>query len=190
MARQKGRNVILGVTGSIAAYKAPSILRGLQDRGHTVQVVMTPAAQQLVGPSTFRSLSGRPVVTDIFVEDGQADLEHIALADWADVLAVAPATANFIGKAANGIADEALSLTWMACDCPKLIAPALNDRMWRSEPVQRNCAYLRGLPGVHFVGPVEGKLASGRTGVGHLAPIEEIVEAIHSLAMHPDRKKT
>jgi phosphopantothenoylcysteine synthetase/decarboxylase len=177
-----GKNIILGVTGSIAAYKAASILRGLMARGHTVQVVMTPSACRLVTPTTFRALSGRPVVTEMFVGEGQVGLQHIELADWAQVMAVAPATANFIGKAACGIADEILSCTWMACDCPKVIAPAMNDRMWASAPVQRNAAYLRGLPGVSFVEPVEGKLASGRVGVGHLAPVEEIIEKIHSVA--------
>ncbi len=181
-AKAAGRNIILGVTGSIAAYKAATILRGLMARGHAVQVVMTPSAQRLVTPTTFRSLSGRPVVTEMFVDEGQVGLQHIELADWAQVLAVAPATANFIGKVANGIADEILSCTWMACDCPKVLAPAMNDRMWAADPVQRNCRYLRGLPGVHFVEPVEGKLASGRVGVGHLAPVEQIVEAIHRVA--------
>lgn len=173
-----GRNVILGVTGSIAAYKACSIARGLAAGGHAVQVVMTPSAQQFVTPTTFRALTGRPVVTRMFIEDDQVGLQHIELAEWVDVLAVAPATANFIGKAAGGIADEILSCTWMACDCPKVIAPAMNDRMWLSPAVQRNCAYLRDLPGVSFVEPVEGKLASGRVALGHLAPVERIVAAI------------
>ncbi len=177
-----GSNVILGVTGSIAAYKACSILRGLTGRGHAVQVVMTPSARQLVTPTTFRSLSGRPVVTEMFIEGQAVGLQHIELAEWVNVLAVAPATANFIGKIANGIADEILSCTWMACDCPKVLAPAMNDRMWKSDAVQRNCAYLRELPGVRFIEPVEGKLASGRIGLGHLAPVGEIVDAIARVA--------
>ncbi len=177
-----GRNIVLGVSGSIAAYKAASVLRGLMARGHTVQVVMTASACRLVTPTTFRALSGRPVVTELFADEGQVGLQHIELAEWVDVLAVAPATANFIGKAAGGIADEILSCTWMACDCPKVVAPAMNDRMWSSPAVQRNAAYLRGLPGVTFVEPVEGKLASGRVGVGHLAPVEEIVERVHAVA--------
>ncbi|KPK64007.1 MAG: hypothetical protein AMK73_04845 [Planctomycetes bacterium SM23_32] len=189
-AEPAGRNVILGVTGSIAAYKAASILRGLTARGHPVQVVMTPNAQRLVSATTFRSLSGRPVVTEMFPDERQTGLQHIELAEWVaagpggpgGVLAVAPATANFIGKAANGIADEILSCTWMACDCPKLLAPAMNDRMWAAAPVRRNCDYLRGLPQVTFVEPVEGRLASGRMGMGHLAPVELIVQAIHALA--------
>ena len=188
-----GKNIILGVTGSIAAYKACSILRGLMDRGHAVRVVMTASAQRLVTPTTFRALSGCPVATTMFIEEEQVGLQHIELAEWVGarsepgsagggVFAVAPATANFLGKAANGIADEILSCTWMACDCPKVLAPAMNDRMWNSDALQRNCRYLRQLPGVHFVGPVEGKLASGRMAMGHLAPVAEIVETIHRVA--------
>jgi len=184
--RHAGGNVILGVTGSIAAYKAASILRGLMARGHAVQVVMTPAAQQLVGPTTFRALSGRPVITSMFIEGHAVSLQHIELAQWADVLAVAPTTANFLGKAANGIADEILSCTWMACDCPKLLAPAMNDRMWASPAVRRNCDYLRHLPGVQFVDPVEGRLASGKVAVGHLAPVEGIIQRIHTMAAGSD----
>lgn len=188
--RPAGKNVILGVTGSIAAYKAASILRGLSARGHEVHVVMTASAQRLVTPTTFRSLSGRPVVTDMFPEERQVGLQHVELAEWVaagpehgqGVLAVAPATANFIGKIANGIADEILSCSWMACDCPKVLAPAMNDRMWAADPVQRNCRYLRELPGVHFIEPVEGKLVSGRVGMGCLAPVGKIVEVIHSVA--------
>ncbi len=175
-------NVVLGVTGSIAAYKAASVVRALTAEGTAVQVVMTDAACRLVGPTTFRTLSGRPVITELFVEQGQTDLRHVELADWASVLAVAPATANFLGKVANGIADDILTCTWMACDCPRVVAPAMNDRMWHSPAVQRNVEWLRGQPAVHFVGPVEGRLASGKVGMGHLAPVAEIVQAIRSIS--------
>ena len=178
----EGRNVILGVSGSIAAYKACSILRGLMARGHAVQVVMTAAAQKLVTPTTFRALSGRPVATDLWVNESRAALVHVELAEWAHVLAVAPATANVLAKFNLGLADEILSCTWLACDCPKLVAPAMNDRMWSSPVTQRNAAGLRAQPGVHFVEPVEGRLASGRVGKGHLAPVDEIVAAIDALA--------
>lgn len=177
-----GRNIIFGVTGSIAAYKACAVLRGLRERGHAVQVVMTDAAQQLVTASTFHALSGRRVVTSMWIPQEQVGLEHIHLAEWAHAMAVVPATANFLGKAANGIADDILTCTWMACDCPKLIAPAMNDRMWASPPTQRNADYLRGLPGVVFVDPVEGRLASGKQAVGHLAPVKTIVDAVDGIA--------
>jgi phosphopantothenoylcysteine synthetase/decarboxylase len=177
-AQLTGSNVILGVTGSIAAYKAASVVRGLLARGHAVQVVMTASACKLVGPATFRALSGRPVVTQMFAEDTPASLPHIELAEWAHALAVAPATANFLGKVANGLADDILSCTWMACDCPKVLVPAMNDRMWASPAVQRNCQWLRALPGLTFVGPVEGRLASGRVGMGHMAAVDDVVAAI------------
>ena len=182
MAKTKGNNVVLGVTGSIAAYKACSIVRGLMTKGHTVQVVMTESAQKLVGPVTFRSLSGRPVVTSLWIPEEEAGLVHVSLAEWADALAIAPATADIIGKVACGLADDALTCTWMACDCPKLIAPAMNDRMWASPAVQRNVADLKALPGVHFVMPVEGRLASGKVAQGHLAPIEDIIARIDEIA--------
>ncbi len=175
------RKIILGVSGSIAAYKAASVLRGLTAGGHEVRVVMSEAAQKLVAPATFRALSGRPVATGLWIPESSAALVHVELADWADALAVVPATANIIGKITCGIADEILSCTWMACDCPKVIAPAMNDRMWNSPAVRRNVADLQKLDGVRLIGPVEGRLASGRVGRGHLAPVEDIGEAIVSV---------
>jgi len=169
----KAKHVILGVSGSIAAYKACSVLRGLMSRGHEVRVVMTEAAQRLVTPATFRSLSGRPVATGLWIPEHDAGLVHIELAEWADVLAIVPATANIIGKIACGIADD---------DCPKIIAPAMNDRMWLSPAVQHNVAGLRRLERVHVIDPVEGRLASGKIATGHMAPVEEIVETICSVA--------
>lgn len=177
-----GKNIILAVTGSIAAYKSASVLRGLTNRGHTIQVIMTQSARQFIMPTTFRALSGRPVITELFVKESQASLVHVELAEWVDVLAVVPATANIIGKLACGLADEIVSCTWMACDCPKLIAPAMNDRMWASPAVQRNCSLLGEVSGVEFVGPVEGRLASGKVALGKLADIDEIVGKIHLLA--------
>ena len=177
-----GKNIILGVSGSIAAYKAASILRGLMDEGHQVQVVMTEAAQKLVSPATFRALSGRPVATSLWMPGEEALLVHVELAEWCEVMAIAPATANIIGKITWGIADEILSCTWMACDCPKVIAPAMNDRMWLSPAVQRNVEELKVLDGVLVIEPVEGKLASGKVGIGCLAPVEDIVERIDFVA--------
>jgi phosphopantothenoylcysteine decarboxylase/phosphopantothenate--cysteine ligase len=177
--------VLVGVTGSIAAYKACGLVRRLRADRLRVRVVMTPSAQQFVTPTTFRALSGMPVVTDMFVAEGGACLEHISLAEWADVLCVAPATANFIGKVAGGLADEILCCTWMACDCPKVIAPAMNDRMWASAAVQRNVAWLGEQPGVALVGPVEGTLASGKTAMGHLAPLGELVDAVRRALDQP-----
>lgn len=183
--KPEGKNVILGVSGSIAAYKACSVLRGLLALGHAVQVVMTRAAQKLVTPTTFRALSGRPVVTDLWIEEGRAGLVHIELAEWADALAIVPATANIIAKINAGIADEVLSCTWMACECPKVLAPAMNDRMWDSPATRRNVAALRALDGIRFVDPVEGVLASGKVAQGHLAPVDQIVAQIDAAARGP-----
>jgi len=181
--RSAGRHILLAVTGSIAAYKAPSVLRGLMDRGHTVRVLMSASAQKLICPATFRALSGQPVVTSLFIPEEQASLVHVELSEWADALAIVPATANIIGKITCGIADEVVSCTWMACDCPKLIAPAMNDVMWLSPAVQRNVTELRKLPGVHLIEPVAGRLASGKLArVGCLAPVDLIVQKIDDVA--------
>jgi phosphopantothenoylcysteine decarboxylase / phosphopantothenate---cysteine ligase len=179
MSDSTGSNILLGITGSIAAYKAPSVARGLMALGHSVRAVMTKAACEFITPTTLRAVTGQPVVTCMFIPESQAGLEHIHLADWADAFAVVPATANFLGKAAGGIADDILSCTWMACDCAKLIAPAMNDRMWRAPATQRNVRTLsEDLPELVWVGPTEGKLASGKIAMGHLAPVDDIVAAI------------
>ncbi|MFW6456793.1 MAG: flavoprotein [Planctomycetota bacterium] len=178
-----GKNIVLGVSGSIAAYKACSVLRGLMRKGYDVRVVMTDAAQQLIGPATFRALSGNPVATELWINEGRADLVHIRLAEWVDALAVVPATANIIGKVTAGIADEILSTTWMACNCPKVVAPAMNDQMWGSVAVQKNVNELEGRKNVHMIQPVSGLLASGKEArTGHLAPVHKIVETIDNLA--------
>jgi len=173
----QGKRIILGVTGSIAAYKACDVLRRLTAMEAAVRVVMTRSAQELVGPTTFRSLSGSPVATEMFAGEGGGDLTHISLADWADGLLIAPATANIIGKMANGIADDLLSTVTMASDVPTVLAPAMNLRMWRSAAVQANVARLKGW-GYAFCGPVEGRLASGTVGEGRMAEPDEIVECL------------
>jgi len=179
MAEKDTLRVILGVSGSIAAYKACSVVRGLVHRDCDVRVVMTDSAQRLVGSSTFRSLSGRPVTTTLWIPEHQTSLVHIELAEWADVLAIVPATANVIGKFSCGIADDVLSTLWLAFDGAKLIAPAMNDRMWANNSVQRNVQELKEAQDVGFVGPVAGELASGKLGkTGRLAPVEEILDRI------------
>ena len=172
----EGRRIVLGVTGSIAAYKACDVLRGLQKEGAEVRVVMTAAAQELVRPTVFRSLSGAPVLTGMFDDPQGEDLKHIALAEWAELVLIAPATANLIGKIASGIADDLLSTVVMAAGCPKLLAPGMNFRMWQNPIVQGNVQKLRDL-GYRFCGPVEGRLASGAIGIGRMAEAEQIVRA-------------
>src|SRR5919108_5819338 len=128
--RLEGRELVLGVTGSIAAYKAVVLLRELTRLGATVTVCLTEHARAFVGPLTFRTLSGRPVLTDLFDPQSEAAVEHVALAERADAVLVAPATANFLAKAAHGIADDALTTLLLAARCPVLMAPAMDGGMW------------------------------------------------------------
>jgi len=183
--RLEGRKAILGVTGSIAAYKACDVLRGLQEEGAEVRVVMTAAAQELVRPTVFRSLSGSAVLTGLFVDPEGEDLKHIALTEWADLVLVAPATGNLIGKVASGIADDLLSTVIMAADCPTLFAPGMDFRMWLNPVVQGNVRKLEAL-GYRFCGPVEGRLASGAVGAGRMADPRDIVDAAAQLLARTD----
>ncbi|HLG29107.1 MAG TPA: flavoprotein [Candidatus Brocadiales bacterium] len=169
-------NIILGVTGSIAAYKAAEIASKLKAVGHDVTVIMTASAQQFINPLTFRTLSKNQVITHLF-EDITYDPLHVSLVDKADLVIIAPATANIIGKIASGIADDILTCTVMATKAPVLIAPAMDDRMYKNPVVQENIKKLKGL-GYKFIGPEKGRLASGRIGLGRLAAIELILEAI------------
>ena len=176
----EGKTVILGVTGSIAAYKAPTLARKLQSRGAEVIVVMTEAGAKLVDPLTFRSLTGKPVLVRMFPPSTDWQIEHIALAEMADLFLVAPATANTIGKIAGGIADNLLTCAVMATRAPVLIAPAMNVDMYENPLVQANIGKLEKL-GYRFVGPKVGTLATGIRGKGPLAEIDEIVSAAEQL---------
>ncbi len=169
--------VVLGVTGSIAAYKALDLVSRLRRKGIAVIVVMTRSARELVGPASFESLSGNPVAADLFPRSKPQQIEHIALADAADVLAVVPATANTIGKAALGIADDLLSTVIMAATAPVVCAPAMNVHMWNSAAVQQNVKTLAAR-GWTMAGPGEGRLACGTEGMGRLAPVGDIEAAI------------
>lgn len=174
------KRVLLGICGSIAAYKGADLCSKLVQAGLDVQVVMTDAAQKLVGPLTFAALTGHPVATDPYTNADKVHVEHIRLADHADILVVAPATANFIGKAANGIADDVLTSAYLAVTCPVLVAPAMNVRMWNHPAVARNLATLRG-DGVGIVEPGEGFLACRDTGRGRLAEPQEIADRVLAL---------
>ena len=160
----KDKTIVLGVTGGIAAYKACTLVSRLKELGADVFVVMTKEATQLVGPLTFRTLSGNPVVTDLFA-DGLAyiPVPHIALADKADLLLIAPGTANVIGKLAHGIADDALTTIALAARAKKLIAPAMNCNMWRNQIVKENVEKLKEL-NWEIIGPEEGKLRRNHPG--------------------------
>jgi phosphopantothenoylcysteine decarboxylase/phosphopantothenate--cysteine ligase len=167
--------IALGVTGCIAAYKAVEVLRLLQKRGVEVQVVMTRHATEFVGPLTFQSISGLPVIAEMFAQTDDPEIKHIQIAQSIDLLLVAPATANSLAKFANGIADDFLSTLYISTTARVLVAPAMNVEMWAHPATQENVARLKSR-GVHFVDPGEGYLACRTVGAGRLAEPAEIVE--------------
>ena len=169
-------NVALGVCGGIAAYKAVEVLRGLQKAGCSVRVAMTKRACEFVQPLTFRALSGSHVVVDDYAPDNPDPIAHITFSQTADLLIVAPATANIIAKFANGVADDFLTSTYLACSAPVLIAPAMNTTMWEHPATQRNLERLRA-DGVHIMEPDAGEMACGTIGPGRLSEPERIVAA-------------
>lgn len=172
-----GKTVVLGVTGGIAIYKAADICSTLVKLGADVHVIMTEHAQWFVGPGTFRALTGNQVLTGIFDEPEKYEIQHVSLSERADVMLIAPATANIIGKIASGIADDMLSTTVMAATCPVILAPAMNCRMWGNRIVKSNVDHLRSL-GYRFVGPEKGRLACGEVGVGRLAQTDDIIAEV------------
>lgn len=171
-----GRELVLGVTGSIAAYKAAYLLRELRRLGASVTVVMTPHARGFVAPLTFRTLSGRPVLSDLFDPQEPAAVEHVALAERADLVLVAPATASALARAALGLADDFLGTLLLATRAPLLFAPAMDGEMWRNPTVQGHVATLRAR-GATVMEPGHGELASGLVGQGRFPEVADIVEA-------------
>jgi phosphopantothenoylcysteine decarboxylase / phosphopantothenate---cysteine ligase len=172
-----GKTIILGVTGGIAAYKAAEICSALIKAGASVHVVMTESATHFVGPATFRALTGTQVVTGLWEEPRTYEVTHVSLPDKADLMLIAPATADIIGKIAAGIADDALSTMVTATTAPVILAPAMNCKMWTNSVIQANVERLRSL-GYLFVGPESGRLACGTEGVGRLASSEKIMQAV------------
>ena len=179
----KDKNIVLGVTGGIAAYKACDLVSRLGKQGARVRVVLTDNACKFVPPLTFETLSGNPVVTDTF--EPRKSLEHISLAKWADAFVIAPASANCLAKLANGIADDLLSTAALAMTAPLLLAPAMNANMWRHPATQANFRLLIDR-GAKAVGPASGHLACGDDDVGRMAEPEQIVEALDAL-LNPRR---
>ncbi len=173
----EGKRILLGVSGSIAAYKAVDILRRLQESGADVRVVLTANAARFVTPLTFETLSNHPVPAPDFPEGSASGIGHIDVTDGLDVALVAPATANILGKTASGIADDTLSSALIALDCPLVMAPAMNDRMYRNSIVRENISRLR-QRGVRFVEPGVGPLACGTIGQGRLAETDQIIHAV------------
>ncbi len=173
----KDKRVVLGVTGSIAAYKAVDIASKLTQAGAIVDVVMTKAAMEFVTPLTFRSITHRPVVTEMFDTTSEFSIEHVALAEQAQLVVIAPASANTIAKLATGTADDMLSLTVLATKAPVILAPAMDVNMYQNPITQENINKLKER-GFTIVGPAYGRLASGKEGVGRLADLDEILGTI------------
>lgn len=170
----QGRELLIGVSGGIAAYKTATLVSRLVQAGAGVTVIMTRSAQRLVAPKTFEALSGRPVQTRVF---GHSAHPHIEIAQRADLFCIAPATANTLAKAAWGLADDLLSTVLLSFDGPVLMVPAMNTVMWQKPAVQRNVAQLRA-DGIELIDPEEGHLSCGTTGTGRMAEPETIFRAI------------
>src|SRR5580698_5939659 len=162
-----GKRILLGVTGGIAAYKSPDLVRRLRERGAEVQVVMTAAAREFVTPLTFQAVSGRPVRTDLWDEAAEAAMGHIELARWAQQILIAPATAGFLARLATGQADDLLTTLCLATEAPIAVAPAMNRLMWANPATSANVATLRER-GVQIFGPGEGDQACGEIGAGRM----------------------
>lgn len=173
----KGRTVVIGVTGSIAAYKMADVVSSLVKMHADVHVIMTQNACNFINPITFETLTSNKCIVDTFDRSFEYDVKHISLAKKADIFVIAPASANIIGKIANGIADDMLSTTIMAAECPRVIAPAMNTHMYNNKIVQDNIKKLKDY-GYEFISPASGRLACGDTGEGKLADVNDIVQYI------------
>ena len=182
------KKVALGITGGIAAYKAAEVLRGLQRARCTVRVGMTKRACEFIQPLTFRALSGSHVIVDDYAPDNPDPIAHITFSQTVDLFLIAPATANIISKLANGIADDFLSSTYLACTAPVLIAPAMNTSMWHHPATQRNLQQLRA-DGVFVIEPDEGEMACGTIGPGRLSEPERIVAAALDILENPRKER-
>jgi len=176
----QGKRILLGVTGGIAAYKSAELVRRLRERGADVQVVMTAAAREFIGPLTFQALSGRPVRTDLWDSAAEAAMGHIELARWAEAVLVAPATADFIARLAQGRADDLLATLCLASAAPIAVAPAMNRLMWANAATVANIEKLR-VRGVQILGPAEGAQACGEVGEGRMLEPTELAERLEAL---------
>lgn len=177
MSSQQPRRILLGVTGGIAAYKSPDLVRRLIERGAEVQVVMSRGAQQFVTPLTFQAVSGRPVRTELWDEAAEAAMGHIELARWADAVVIAPATAEFLARLTHGFADDLLSTLCLATAAPITVAPAMNRQMWANAATQANVRTLKER-GVRFLGPASGEQACGEVGAGRMLEPVEIADEL------------
>lgn len=183
-----GKSVVLGVAGGIAAYQAVDVIAQLRNRWADVYVIMTRAATQFISPLSLETVSLHPVVTDMFAEPKHWNIPHISLAQIADIFLIAPATANIIGKIANGIADDMLSTTVMATKAPVVFAPAMNNSMWLNPVVQNNVKKLKKLS-YQFVEPEYGPMACGGEGWGRLAKIQTIISKLMEVSDEVDKRR-
>jgi phosphopantothenoylcysteine synthetase/decarboxylase len=183
----RGKNIVLGITGSIAAYKAADLASKLRQLGAEVWPVMTDSAQRFVTPVTLQAVAHHPVAHDLWDEEKGESVAHVELADRADLLLIAPATANILAQFAHGMAADFLTSLYLVCRAPVLIAPAMNGKMWLHSATQANVATLRER-GHSFVGPEEGMLACGYEGLGRLWPVEGIIAAAEKLIDGPAAK--
>lgn len=182
----EGRHILLGITGSIAAYKAAILCRLLKGAGAEVKVVMTPLAKQFITPLTMATLSKHPILVEFFNPENGEWNSHVSLGEWADCLLIAPATANTLGKMAHGIADNLLLTTYLSARCPVAVAPAMDLDMFAHSATQENLRILRSR-GVRIVEPAEGELASGLSGKGRMAEPTDIVAFVEDLLSEKKR---
>lgn len=188
MSEPPSKTILLGISGSIAAYKAADLASGLRKLGHNVFAVMTRHATEFIAPLTLQTLTRNPVTLSVFDEKESWHPGHIALADRADLLVVAPASANVLAKLSWGLADDALSTIALASRAPVLIAPAMNGKMWLHPATQENVTRLRAR-GVEFIGPAQGMLACGYEGIGRLWEVGEIIQRADTMLRANDREK-
>ena len=175
-----GRHIVLGVTGSIGAFKAVTVASELVKRGAQVDVVMTDAATKFVTPLSFRAMTHRPVIMSLWADDAELEIGHVTRGRRADLLVIVPATADIIARLAHGLADDVLTTTYLATTAPVLIAPAMEPNMWAHPATQSNVAELR-RHGVRFIGPLEGRMASGQIGMGRMAEPGDVIDAMEQL---------
>ncbi len=179
--------ILLGVSAGIAIYKSADLASRLTQNGHEVRVILTPHALKFMTPLAFRAVTRQPVYTDIFEDDPAYRPEHISLPEWADILVIAPATADVIGRIASGLGDSLLVLTVLACVKPVILAPAMNDRMWANSIVQGNIERLKAV-GYQFLDPGSGYLACGSVGPGRMKEVSEIQSALEAELARSQKK--
>ena len=183
------KHILVGLTGGIACYKVPYLVRALRKAGAEVQVVMTRSATEFITPLTLETVSNREGAVDMFSQERFISTRHIDFAQWPDLIVIAPATANFMGKVASGICDDLLTTIICASAKPIMVAPAMNPQMWRNPVTQRNFKTLLGL-GYRSVDPTEGEMACDDYGVGRMAEPDAIFEAVKRLFDHPAKRST